>query len=65
MSEYWAKTQLNEAHKLLSEMGVPDRETRPDWNRGMNKMEDKEFSIGVPARIAWLRANWQPLKRVQ
>lgn len=59
MSEHWAKAQLIEAHKLLTSMGVPDRELRPDYNRGKQQMEDKEFSLGVPERIQWLRAHWQ------
>lgn len=60
MSEHWAKQQLVEAHQLLTSMGVPDRETRPDYNLGTMKPEDKEFSLSVPERIQWLRANWQP-----
>lgn len=56
--EHWLKTQLNEAHKLLDDMGVPDRTVRPDYNRGKGQMEDKEFSLGVPERIQWLRDNW-------
>lgn len=58
MSEHWAKSQLNEAHKILDEMGVPDREVRPDYNRGKELVEDKEFSLGVPERIRWLRSHW-------
>jgi hypothetical protein len=60
MSGHWAKTQLVEAHKLLTEMGVPDRETRPDYNHGKRQTEDKEFSLGVPERLQWLRQNWKP-----
>lgn len=55
-SEFWATSQLNEAHKLLDDMGVPDRTVRPDYNRGKGQVEDKEFSLGVPERIQWLRA---------
>jgi hypothetical protein len=60
IGEHWAKTQLIEAHKLLSAMGVPGREVRPDYNRGKAQLEDKEFSLGVPERIKWLREKWQP-----
>jgi len=60
MSEAWAKQQLIEAHKLLTELGVPDRETRNDVNRGTGKVEPKDFSLGVPERIMWLRRHWQP-----
>lgn len=59
MSDHWAKEQLVEAHKLLTDMGVPDRETRPDYRRGWQEVEAKEFSLGVPERIQWLRDNWQ------
>lgn len=59
MSEHWAKAQLVEAHKLLTEMGVPDREVRPAWNAGKGAMRDMEFSLGVPERIRWLRKHWQ------
>lgn len=58
MSEEWAKRQLIEAHQALTAMGVPYRETRRDYNRGTTKTEDKEFSLGVPERIQWLRQHW-------
>jgi len=57
--DHWLKEQLNEAHKILDEMGVPDRETRPDYNRGKMRVEDKELSLGVPERIHWLRMHWR------
>ncbi len=57
--EHWLKEQLNEAHKLLDGMGVPDRETRPDWKHPSG---ENVSSLGVPERIKWLRANWQPKK---
>lgn len=58
--DHWLKAQLNESHKLLDAMGVPDRETRQDYNTGTMKMEPKEFSLGVPERISWLRQHWSP-----
>jgi hypothetical protein len=54
--EYWLKEQLNEAHKLLDAMGVPDREFKTDPRTGE---KNKQFSLGVPDRIKWLRANWK------
>lgn len=55
--EHWLKAQLNEAHKLLDDLGVPDRETRPDARAVSG---ENTFSLGVPERIRWLRANWAP-----
>lgn len=55
--EYWLKEQLNEAHRALDAMGVPDRETRPDAKAASG---ENVFSLGVPERIRWLRANWAP-----
>jgi hypothetical protein len=55
--EHWLKEQLNEAHKLLDAMGVPDRELRTDPRSGKG---NKPFSLGVPERIKWLRNNWKP-----
>jgi hypothetical protein len=54
--EHWLKSQLNEAHKLLDDMGVPDREHKTDPRTGE---ENKPFSLGVPDRIRWLKKNWQ------
>ena len=59
--EHWLKSQLTEAHKLLDAMGVPDRERRNDW-QGMKQVE-KDFSLGIPERIAWLREHWQPKQK--
>lgn len=50
----WLEKQLNLAHESLDEWSVPDRETKPDFNRGKLQIEDKEFSLGVPERIAIL-----------
>ena len=44
----WAERQLNEAHKALDAMGVPDRETRPDSRHSTG---ENVFSLGVPERI--------------
>ena len=55
--DYWLKTQVNEAHKALDAMGVPDRETRRDAKALTG---ENVFSLSVPERIQWLRANWAP-----
>lgn len=55
--ERWLKGQLNEAHKVLDLMGVPDREDRIDPRNG----QKKPFSLGVPERLKWLRRNWKPI----
>ncbi len=50
----WLEKQLNLAHETLDAWSVPDRKTKPDFNRGKMRFEDKEFSLGVPERIAIL-----------
>jgi len=57
MGQRWLKSQITEAHKLLTEMGVPDRERKRD---PQPPYADKDFSLGVPERITWLRTHWQP-----
>ena len=55
--EHWLKEQLNEAHKLLDDMGAPKSEIRKDWRHPKG---ENEFSLGVPERIQWLKRNWAP-----
>lgn len=55
--EHWLKQQINEAHKVLDAMGVPDREARPD---AMSVSGKNVFSLGVPERLRWLREHWAP-----
>ena len=57
--EHWLKEQLNEAHKILDAMGVPDRVRKVDHSQPPYDQE-KDFSLGVPDRISWLREHWQP-----
>lgn len=58
MSEHWAKQQLIDAHRMLTVMGVPDRETRPDPRSPT--ADPMEFSLSVPERLQWVRREWAP-----
>lgn len=57
--EHYLKSEIAEAHKVLDAMGVPDRKRKMDYTGGMAATE-KEMSLGLPERINWLRAHWQP-----
>ena len=57
--DYWLKMQVEDDHKRLDAMGAPDRERRVDRSQPPYDQE-KDFSLGVPERINWLRDHWQP-----